>query len=133
MTKLADTTPGDLNLNNLVGLSVNSICQLVDRSGSLAEMQISLDNGPTVSFTVWTDWSLRVRVAKEGGIPDYLWPASDYLSEKVFPEGVVWPMNITGIEELFDEMGDLSGLNIELGERMIGLRSYGGELLAEVV
>ena len=128
-----DTASGDVSLNDLVGLRVVSACQLVDRSGDLAEVQMDLDNGPTVSFTVWTDWSLRVRYAGEGGVPDYLWPASDYLSQKLFPDDVVWPTNITGIEELFDEMGDLSGVKIELGERMIELRSYGGELLMEAV
>jgi hypothetical protein len=121
-----------MNLKKLVGLPVRSACEVTDRDGDVAALNVDLENGESISFTVWTDWSLRVETRPGGSIPDYLWPAEHYVLRNILPKGLPEHVTISRIDELFDEMDTLTGVDIELDDHVIELRSYGGELMVSI-
>lgn len=131
--ELSDSDPGEVNLKELAGIPVKSVGQVTGRSGDTVELHITLNTGIMISFTVWTDWSLRVEVRRDSGIPGYLWPASDYAVQALFPDDSIGSITIVRVEEIFDEVGALSGVDIEFDKGAVELRSYGGELLVSHV
>ncbi|WP_328449781.1 hypothetical protein [Amycolatopsis sp. NBC_00438] len=109
-----------------VGLGVASVSEIFHRNGEAAALQVILVDGSSLVWVVWTDWSLRVERRSESGIPDYLWPEADYVRREVAGGG---ELAISRYHESFDKAGIRIGAELEVGDRVIRLRSSGGDLV----
>ncbi|MEV6622396.1 hypothetical protein AB0M83_28755 [Amycolatopsis sp. NPDC051106] len=113
-----------MDLQSVVGRTIQSVWKILHRDGTSAELQVKLSAGSCLAFTVWTDWSLRAEL-RGPGLPGYLWPPADFAWQKL-PAPL---SEIVRVTELFDEAGGLSGADLESHGAVVAVRSHGGELV----
>ncbi|MER7672438.1 hypothetical protein ABTY61_28820 [Kitasatospora sp. NPDC096128] len=118
----------DAEALKIKGLRVRHVFEIADADGEVEALQVVFMDGSSLVITVWTDWSMRVERRSDSEIPEYLWPTEERVQaaiEREIPEDGV---EVHLVQERFNEIGWLVGVEIKFSGFAIVAESWAGNL-----
>lgn len=115
-----------------LSVRVRDVLAVLDGHGDPVALQLVADDGSSLVFTVWTDWSLRVVRRPDAEVPGFLWPAADHSQVRVGLGHAGGGTRIATVALARDAHGTPVRAEIPLGGRLLTVASFGGEFALSV-
>jgi hypothetical protein len=123
MTLIAE----DLEALAVQGRTVAETVRINYLDGSIEAVQFIFTDGLSLTLAVWTDWRLVAELRSGAVIPDYLWPPEATRSPIEHVTGLV-----VGVVPRHNEIGELVGVHITVGNRRMSVLSFAGDLTIDL-
>ena len=111
-----------------VGLIGTAVWEIVYEERDSEGLQIAINDGSSLVFTVWTDWTLIIEHRTDIAIPDYFWPPEKFSRRDIVHDAPEGGLKITSLKVGFNEKSETTRADLAIGSHRISARMFGGDI-----